>query len=147
MRNFKQNEHSSQISLPKRHEKWSVPYSGEFLIKVLFKNDWNFNVNDSVKCNRPIHTMTSYSKYFQIVTDNTTCADFVHCGYSCWQMLCWNAVNHGYGCCKYIGPISVVIFKETEIQCNNWNSFFSKSVFHHFRYQFYWNFAKWMSIS
>lgn len=55
-------------------------------------------------------TMTSYSKYFKIMTENATCADFVHCGNSCFGMFRWNALNIGYGCCKYIGPISVVIF-------------------------------------
>ncbi|KAJ6638483.1 hypothetical protein Bhyg_11218 [Pseudolycoriella hygida] len=52
--------------------------------------------------------MTSHSKYFKIVTENTSCADFVHCGNSCWEMFRWNALNLGYGCCKFIGPVSVI---------------------------------------
>ncbi|XP_037028118.1 uncharacterized protein LOC119068578 [Bradysia coprophila] len=52
--------------------------------------------------------MTSYSKYFKIVTENANCADFVHCGDTCMEMLRWNAINYLYGCCKYIAPISVI---------------------------------------
>lgn len=52
--------------------------------------------------------MTSYSKYFKIVTENTNCGDYVHCGSTCMELLRSNALNVVYGCFKYIGPISMV---------------------------------------